>query len=169
MQSFISASSGQTKKIAADLAKKIVKEGKSALRLRSGQAVVLALQGDLGAGKTTFTQGLAKALGVKERVLSPTFVLLKKFKVQSEKLKVAVKSSKLNRFQYFYHFDCYRIQKPEEILSLGWQEIVKNPKNIVAIEWPEKIKKLLPKNTIWLKFEYKDKNKRSIKFMSGQK
>ncbi|MEK7482223.1 MAG: tRNA (adenosine(37)-N6)-threonylcarbamoyltransferase complex ATPase subunit type 1 TsaE, partial [Patescibacteria group bacterium] len=146
MQTFISASSGQTKKIAADLAKKI-----NNLPSARKNAVVLALQGDLGAGKTTFTQGLARALGIKEKILSPTFVLMKKFPTAKRR-----GPAKGGKFSNFYHFDCYRIQKPEEILSLGWQEIVKNPENIVAIEWPEKIKKLLPKNTIWLKFEYKD-------------
>ena len=111
-------------------------------------------------------QGLAKALGVKERITSPTFVLMKKFKMQISKCKMKMQNAKCNEFQHFYHFDCYRINKPEEILTLGWREIVKNPENIVVIEWPEKIKKLLAKNTIWLKFEYKDKNKRNIKLMS---
>ncbi len=108
------------------------------------KAIVLALQGDLGSGKTTFVQGLAKSLGIRGRVNSPTFVILK-------------------RFRNFYHFDCYRINKPEEILGLGWQEIISNPKNIVVIEWPEKIKKFLPKDTIYLKFKFINENQREVK------
>ncbi|GAH99033.1 unnamed protein product, partial [marine sediment metagenome] len=58
--------------------------------------------------------------------------------------------------------DCYRIKKPEELLALGFKEIISNPQNIVTIEWADKIKKILSKNTIFLKFEFKDKNKRRI-------
>lgn len=141
----MSENAGQTRKFAQALAKRIERGRKRAL--------VLALQGDLGGGKTTFAQGLARGLGVKDKILSPTFVLMRKFKV---------KSLKPERAGYFYHIDCYRIQKPDEVLGLGWKEIISNPQNIVVIEWAEKIKKLLPRDAFWLKFEYKDKNKRRI-------
>jgi tRNA threonylcarbamoyladenosine biosynthesis protein TsaE len=104
---------------------------------------VIALSGNLGSGKTTFLQGFAKGLKIKENILSPTFVIMK-------------------RFGNFYHFDCYRINKPEEILELGFKKIISNPKNIVAIEWPEKIKDILPKNTIYINFKFVDENKRDI-------
>ena len=118
-------------------------------------AIVLGLQGDLGAGKTTFLQGFAKGLGIKEKILSPTFVIYKKFKIN-----IVPKNERSFIFwhKYFYHFDCYRINKPEEILELGFREIVSNPKNIVAIEWSKRIKKLLPKNLILIKFRFIDKN-----------
>ncbi|MBL7150170.1 MAG: tRNA (adenosine(37)-N6)-threonylcarbamoyltransferase complex ATPase subunit type 1 TsaE, partial [Candidatus Pacebacteria bacterium] len=80
-----------------------------------------------------------------------TFVILKRFKVQD------------GRFKDFYHIDCYRIKKPKEILDLGFKEIISNPKNIVAIEWADRIRKILPKNSIILKFEFIDQNKRKIK------
>jgi len=134
----VSVSAKQTQWLAIQLAKKIL-----ASQPRAG-AFVLALEGDLGSGKTTFTQGLAKGLGVKGRITSPTFVVMK-------------------RFKNFYHFDCYRLQKPEEILELGWQEIVANPQNIIAIEWPERIKKFLPKGTNHLNFKFINKNQRQIK------
>ncbi len=116
-------------------------------------AVVISLAGDLGSGKTTFLQGMAKGLGINERITSPTFVILKCFKVNN----LAVR-----RFNNFFHIDCYRIQKSEEILELGFKEIIARPQNIVAIEWPEKIKKFLPKETFWLDFQWRDKNKRKI-------
>ncbi|MCX6719562.1 MAG: tRNA (adenosine(37)-N6)-threonylcarbamoyltransferase complex ATPase subunit type 1 TsaE [Candidatus Staskawiczbacteria bacterium] len=130
---------------------------KIALRLRSGQAkenrksaVVLALRGNLGGGKTTFLQGFAKGLGIKENITSPTFVIQKKFEIRNSK------------FETFYHLDCYRLNKPEEILELDYKNIIKNPKNIVAIEWPEKIEKLLPKDTIEITFKFIDENNREI-------
>jgi len=110
---------------------------------QSKTAVVLALQGNLGGGKTTFLQGFAKGLNIQDKILSPTFVIMK-------------------RLGNFYHFDCYRINKPEEILELGFAEIISDPKNIVAIEWPEKIKKYLPKNTIKIDFKFIDENTREI-------
>ncbi|MDO8524793.1 MAG: tRNA (adenosine(37)-N6)-threonylcarbamoyltransferase complex ATPase subunit type 1 TsaE [bacterium] len=109
------------------------------------RALVLALSGNLGSGKTTFTQGLAKFLKIKGRVNSPTFVVMK-------------------RFKNLYHIDAYRLNKPEEILELGFKEIIANPKNIVVIEWPEKIKKFLPKQTHFLKFKFINETHRQIKF-----
>lgn len=133
----------QTKKIAQGIAEKI---------LEGEYPPVLALEGDLGAGKTTFLQGLAKGLGIKERVLSPTFVIMKKFKIP--------KSS----FNFLYHFDCYRIQEPEEIIKLGFKEIIKDPKNVVAVEWAEKIEDALPGKLLKVKFEFIDEKTRKICF-----
>ncbi len=134
----MSLSTGQTQHIATKLAKEILRKP------IAEQAVVVALQGDLGSGKTTFVQGLAKGLGIKENITSPTFTIIK-------------------RYDNFYHIDCYRLDKSEEILELGLKEIISNPKNIIAIEWPERIKKFLPKNTIYYKFKFADKSKREIK------
>lgn len=106
-------------------------------------AKILCLEGDLGSGKTMFLQGFAKGLGIKEKILSPTFVIYKKYK-------------------NFYHIDCYRLNKPEEILELNFKEIISDPKNIVAIEWPERIKKYLPKNSIKIKFKFIDDQTREI-------
>ena len=104
----------------------------------------------MGGGKTTFLQGLARGLEIKEKILSPTFVIFKKFTLHK------------SVFQKFFHIDCYRIQKPDELLKLGFKEIIFSPSNIVAIEWADKIKKILPKNILILKFEFIAKNKRKI-------
>ncbi len=146
MKKFITESAKDTQKIAAKFAEQILqyKTGKSAL--------VLGLQGDLGAGKTTFLQGFAKGLGIKEKINSPTFVILKKFKIPKRKLLTTHYS--LQTFHHFYHIDCYRLNNPEEILDLGFKKIISNPENIVAIEWPEKICKVLPKNIVRIKFNY---------------
>jgi len=112
---------------------------------------IFTLSGNLGAGKTTFVQGLAKALKIKNKILSPTFLIIKEFKIP-----------KKTPFEKFYHIDCYRLENPEELLSLGFKEMIANPKNLIFIEWPEKIKKILPKKTVWLKFKVIDENKRLI-------
>ena len=135
-----------TQKLAALLAREISKT-----RFKKNQAVVLALKGNLGSGKTTFTQGFLKGLGVKKKITSPTFVIQKNYKLKAKSYKLA------------YHIDCYRIKKSQELLILGIKEIFDNPKNIVLIEWPEKIKKILPKERFDLRFEYgKKENERRI-------
>ncbi len=138
---FNTFSAKETQKLAGDILDSLIKESP-----KDG-ALVLALQGDLGSGKTTFTQGLAKFLKIKGRINSPTFVVMK-------------------RFGNFYHFDCYRLNKPEEILELGFKEIIENPKNIVVIEWPEKIKKFLPKQTHFLKFKFINETQRRVSILS---
>lgn len=139
-------SSLQTKKIAGLLAKEILAE-----KLKRKDALVLALVGDLGSGKTTFTQGFLRGLGIKNKITSPTFVIAKSYKLKAISYKLA------------YHFDCYRIRKPAELLSLGFKEILTNPQNIVLIEWPEVVKKVLPKNSVWIKFEHGGKeNQRAL-------
>ena len=147
----------QTQKIGESLAKTIMKNG------LQKKAVVLALYGNLGGGKTTFLQGFAKGLNIKEKILSPTFVIQKKFKIPNPKSKTNSKS-KIQNIELFYHFDCYRLNNPAEILELDFKSIIKNPENIIAIEWPEKIKKLLPRDVIKIDFTFINKNKREIKF-----
>jgi len=134
----------QTKKLGVYFAKKIMRE-------KNKKTLVLGLKGDLGGGKTTFLQGFTKGLGIKQRILSPTFVILKRFKIKDL------------RFKNFYHIDCYRLNRDKEILALGFKEIILDSENIVAIEWAERIKKILPKNTIWIKFEFIDENKRKVR------
>lgn len=149
---YLTSSPGQTKKLSVALAKKILKMAPMK------KALVLGLTGNLGGGKTTFLQGFAKGLGVKAKILSPTFVIMKRFTIPRKK---TVHCS-LFSVQWFYHIDCYRIENPKEILNLGFKEIISDPKNIVAIEWAEKIKKILPKDTVWISFKFINKNKRKI-------
>ncbi len=150
METFLSNSSQETQAFAATLAQQIL------ARPLSIKAVVLGLEGDLGAGKTTFLQGFAKALGIEEVVNSPTFVIMKKFAIPQN-----VKLYK-SQYKHFYHLDCYRLENPEEILELGFAEIIANPENIVAIEWPEKIAKLLPKEMVTVTFIHKNSTQREL-------
>jgi len=141
----ITKSIKETHKLAENLANQILSTSQVVSR-----AVVVALVGDLGSGKTTFTQGFAKALGVKEQILSPTFVILKKFKIKNLKFKILT------------HIDAYRIDNPKEILDLNWEEMINNPKNIILIEWAEKVMKILKKPYYLVKFEHRDENTRGI-------
>jgi len=115
---------------------------------------VIALYGDLGSGKTTFVQGLAKGLGIDKKIISPTFIIVRKYEIP-------LKSSALN-LKSFYHVDLYRIENEKDIEGLGLVEIINDPENIVAVEWPEKIEKLLPKKRTNLYFEYFGDDKRQI-------
>jgi len=147
----ITKSFQETQKLGEDFAKEILALRRFASQGKNNKrAIVFGLQGDLGSGKTTFIQGFAKGLGVDEKILSPTFVILKRFAIDKK------------TFKNFYHIDCYRLKNEKDILELGIKEIILNSKNIVAIEWPEKIKKVLPKKTITIKFNLVEKNKRKI-------
>lgn len=141
---YITNNKKQTQKLGEILAEEISKNG------FKKEAVVLGLQGNLGGGKTTFLQGFAKGLGINEKILSPTFVILKRFKL------------KKGKFENFYHIDCYRIKNEKDIADIGLKKIISDPKNIVAVEWPERIKKILPRETIYAKFIFLEKNKREI-------
>ena len=141
---FTSVSVHGTKQIATDFLSHISK-------LHRETATVVGLYGNLGSGKTTFVQFVAEILGVKEQVTSPTFLIVKSYKL------------KVKSYKSIYHIDCYRIQKPKELLKLGFKEIINNPQNIVLIEWAEKLKKILPKKINWIRFEYGKKlNERKI-------
>lgn len=125
---------------------------KLAVSLKSGG--IVALYGELGSGKTTFVQGLLKGLGVKKRVISPTFVFVREHR------------HKLTRI---YHVDLYRINFPVDAKGLGLEEILADSRNIVLIEWAEKIKSILPKKRIDVFFKYIEENTREIYFNSLKK
>lgn len=125
-----------TKKLAANFVKELARKNLK-------RPTLLALSGDLGAGKTTFVQGLASGLGVKGPLRSPTFLILKKYAVPG----------RYKNFKNFYHIDAYRIKKPSELVRLGFKKIL-TENNLVVVEWAEKIKNLLPKNAVWIKLKH---------------
>jgi tRNA threonylcarbamoyladenosine biosynthesis protein TsaE len=147
MKIFITNSAKETQKIGRGLAKKILAQRQKDKKERS---VVLELIGDLGGGKTTFLQGFASGLDIKEKILSPTFVIMKSFKPKN------------NNDFVFYHMDSYRLRDSKDAVQIGLKDIIKNPKAIIAIEWAEKIKPILPKNTLKIKFIFLEKNKRKL-------
>ena len=108
---------------------------------------VLALYGELGSGKTTFIQGLARGFGIKKQILSPTFVFVRQYSITGG---------------VFYHVDFYRLAGGTEAESLGLEEIFADSAAVVAIEWAGKVKKILPKKRIDVYFNYLKKDKRKI-------
>lgn len=106
------------------------------LRPQTGAATVVTLSGDLGAGKTTFTQGIARALGVEEHVTSPTFVLEKVYELTDQKWKRLI------------HIDAYRLVSEHELEVLGWHDMAADPGNLIIIEWPEMVAELIPADAV---------------------
>lgn len=139
----ITKSAKETRGFAGELAKKLIEK-------KNRGALIIALEGDLGTGKTTFIKGFSKTLGIKEKILSPTFVLIHRHRLTN------------GNFRNLYHIDCYRLRSEKDLLKLGIKEIFANSKNIVLIEWANRIKKIIPKNTIWIHFKHLDKSKRKI-------
>jgi len=145
MKKFITKNSAKTKDLGRRMARKI-KPG-----------TIICLSGDLGSGKTTFTQGFLKGLGAKGPYTSPTFMIIKQYR---KKLKTASQKSKIINI---YHIDAYRVSA-KDFQNLGWEEIVSG--NIVIIEWAERIKKIIPKNAIWIKFRWINDTMRELTFVS---
>lgn len=112
------------------------------LKLKKKKAVVIGLEGELGSGKTTFAKGFAKGLGIREEMKSPTFILMRVFKIKKRN---------------FFHIDAYRDQ-------LDFREFLKSPQNILLIEWADKVRKFLPKEYLRFKFLHIGKNFREIIF-----
>lgn len=138
----------ETKKIARILAKELVENPPTL-------PIIFALQGELGSGKTTFAQALAHALGVKEKILSPTFVLMKSYKIKHKKIKNLI------------HADCYRLEKAAELSCLGLKDFFKQKDAVILIEWADKIRKSLPQHAVWIKFKHGNRpNERMIRFSS---
>lgn len=120
---------------------------KLALLLHNGS--VITLDGDLGAGKTIFTQGLAKALGVEDYVTSPTFTIMNVYDV------VDVKNPNVDK--QVYHFDVYRISDPEEMYEIGFEEFLYGD-GVCIIEWSCLIEDLIPENAIRIEILKDDNN-----------
>jgi tRNA threonylcarbamoyladenosine biosynthesis protein TsaE len=153
---------------------------KIACQLRGGE--VVALYGNLGAGKTTLIKGIAKGLGVTKIITSPTFVLMKIYKItktQKHKDTKAVfhlvdkvipprasghlpPSRRGETIRSLVHIDCYRVNDAQEILDIGAAEYFNEPETVTVIEWADRIKKILPKDRMEIRIKTKNKNQRVI-------
>lgn len=151
MTTYQTFSSRETKFLGKKIAQELIKKSKKRRKIK--EALVFALKGDLGSGKTTFIQGFIQGLGLKKRSPSPTFILFRRFPI-----------FRCAEFSNCYHIDAYRLKKPNEFLKLGFKKIIKDNQNIVLIEWADKIKKYLPADVIWLSFDFgEQENERKIK------
>ena len=139
----ISKSLSDTQKIAEDFISKISMGVYNT-------ALVVGLYGDLGSGKTTFTQDVAKIFDVKEDVTSPTFVIEKIYDIKHKNFKKLV------------HIDAYRLDSAKELSALDWDKTLADSRNIIFIEWPERVLEILPANHAKINFKFISENEREI-------
>lgn len=115
-------------------------------------ATVVGLSGDLGAGKTTLVKFIAKHLGIKTTLSSPTFVIMKKYPIK-----------KKGSYKFFFHLDAYRLKNQRELERLGWKDIIKDPENLVFIEWPENVGKAMPEDSRMIYISHQGGNQRHFR------
>jgi len=139
MKKFISQTPKETKNIATQFIKLIE------------APFLIALEGNLGTGKTVFVKGLAKELNIKEAITSPTFNIFKLYKTGNKKIK------------YLCHVDAYRLNSAFELEALGINEYIEDKDTLVIIEWSNKIKNILPSNYFLVSLTTKTEKKREIK------
>jgi tRNA threonylcarbamoyladenosine biosynthesis protein TsaE len=140
----VSQNPSDTQAIAAKLAQRLI----DALPGRD-RAAVVALRGDLGVGKTTFTQGFAKALGVAEQPKSPTFNLVKQYSIPGTGFSL-------------WHLDCYRLEGRHDLVTLDLHHAFEDPHNIILIEWPERIGDGLPRDHVEVHLTHEGEEKRGV-------
>jgi len=103
-------------------------------------------------GKTAFVKGVAKALDVEERIMSPTFVIMKLYDLRDQK------------FDRLIHIDAYRLKGEHHLHVLGWDELLKDPRNLILMEWPEQAGSAISANAIRIAFRYSGDNEREIAY-----
>jgi len=133
------------KEIAGEIISKISK-------IKNDKAIIVTLSGDLGAGKTTLTKEIAKQLGVKGTIISPTFVIMKIYKTKNSKFKKLI------------HLDAYRLNSDEELLKIGWSELIENKDSLILIEWPERVSGCFDDSQFKIEIFHIDNETRTIIF-----
>ncbi len=127
-------------------------------------AIVFGLKGDLGSGKTTFTQRFCGYFDIKEDVTSPTFVIQKSYRVGETVDLGAGKIRDFGGIEKIYHIDAYRLESPKELEVLGFKKILEDKNAVIVIEWPEKVADLLPPETKYIDFTFIDENTRAVEY-----
>lgn len=131
----ITKSAKETQKFGQTLADSLMGD----LSKRKKQPSIFCLYGELGSGKTTFVQGFAKELGVSSRLLSPTFIIVRRYSLDAFE-------------KFFYHIDLFRIKNDKDVVGLGLHEIFSDPSAIILIEWAERLGSLLPEQRMDITF-----------------
>jgi len=127
------------------------------IRIKKNKAMVLALSGELGAGKTTLTKEIGKLLEIKNIIISPTFVIMKIYQI-------GLDSKYYSHYKKLIHIDAYRLDDPFELLKFGWSELVNDKDNLIILEWPERVMGSIDKETFWVKLKHIDDENRLLEF-----
>lgn len=125
------------------------------LQMDNREARVVALSGELGAGKTTLTQELAKLFGIKEKVVSPTFVIMKYYDINKKFH---------SHFKKLIHIDAYRLDSHKELLKIGWNKLVEDKDNLILIEWPERVSECIGDKALRVRLSHIDEEIREVEF-----
>ncbi|MFH1246664.1 MAG: tRNA (adenosine(37)-N6)-threonylcarbamoyltransferase complex ATPase subunit type 1 TsaE [Candidatus Liptonbacteria bacterium] len=159
MKTFQTCSSIETRELGEQLGQAIVLRAKQKNGLNRKTAEVVLLYGELGAGKTTLTKGLYKGLGSRALATSPTFIIMRRSRI-------AGAMRKTTPFREVYHIDCYRLRDESALDVLEFDKLIGNPRNVIVIEWPEKIEKIIPRNRIKIQMSHgKKSEERNIKIV----
>ncbi len=122
------------------------------MNIKKQTAHVVALSGDLGAGKTTLTQHIAHELRIGEKIQSPTFVIMKFYPITRPK----------SVYKKLIHIDAYRLSKDEELKNLGWDTYLASPENLIIVEWPEHVSGCIPLDAGRIYLSHVDDETRSL-------
>lgn len=147
-ESYITHSAEETRNLGKKLAQEIA------------PGTVLCLAGDLGAGKTTFTQGFLEELGAARPYVSPTFVIMKQYDLPRRQAGLTVPTA--NGIERIYHADAYRVEE-KDFVTLGFAEWCEDKKGIVILEWPERVKNLIPRDAQKISFLWKSDTEREVR------
>lgn len=132
-----------------DIAGEVIKKAKSS---KKDKATILALKGDLGAGKTTLTKEIAKHFKIAKEIISPTFVIMKIYEIKDDKWKKLI------------HIDAYRLEEEKSLDFMNWTEIISDKDNLIIIEWPEMIEDHIPPDSTTFHLSHKDSETRIIEY-----
>jgi len=149
MHEVVTHAPNETEKLAAYIVAYLKGDGSE----ERGTSTIVALQGNLGAGKTVFVKGAAEYLGVPDTITSPTFVIVKLY---------AIPEGTAAPWKKLVHIDAYRLESEDELNSIDWKNLASDPKNLIIIEWPEQVGLGVPERALWLEFETVDENTRKI-------
>jgi tRNA threonylcarbamoyladenosine biosynthesis protein TsaE len=137
-----------TSRCAADFLARLL-----SLTSKPGSARVVALSGELGSGKTSFTQAIARELGIKAKVASPTFIIERIYKIPNHPV-----------LKRLIHIDAYRLDSVLELEQIGWADIIREPSSLILIEWPERVARVMPPDTHYINFKHINDNSRELKW-----